>query len=250
VLLQATISEIVQHLGMEEFLEVSVKATPEEKFKQGALQLAMLAGRYATEHNPVLPARSWCMTLGAFDSLQVTYQPRPRDECLKFPYIPSRSSGVNEAVKEHLGRVQPGNAAEKAANAVSTSGPASCMLAISAAALAAGSGCVASQRPAVPELVEEEVKIAQNACGDVQQPTAASSICCNVWKEVNEPLQSSNDKRGEEKQDVKELLATAEGRCTETVCVGEDMLAGTVKMDADALAGAASGLHNKQCRMM
>jgi hypothetical protein len=236
---------------MEEFLEVSIKLTPEERFRQGDLQLAMLKDRYATESNPVPPATSWCMTLGALDSLQVTYQPRPHVKCLKCPGIPFGSAGVDEVVKEHPGRVQAGGNAEEAAATVPENVPASSIVSISGAALAAGSGCAASQGSDATELAVAEAKMSQNACADAQQTAAAASrMFPEVWKEARRPLGGLEDRREEEKRDVGKLLATAEGRCSENMRVDADMLAGTVKMDADALAGAAAGLDTKQCRMM
>lgn len=242
--LQATLSQIIQHLGLESFLEVTVKFKPDEQFKQGNMEVAMLHHRYSTEGVDVPPQQSWCMTLGGLDSLQVNYQPRASDAQLKCPCIPFECSGVDEAVKEHLGRCTVQGAAEEVAATMQTGAPSSSILSLSAAAMAPGQRSRSSSTATAK---------AKNTDGARQH--AATGMFSKVWREVSKPLMGSGNKSKEPEPSEMDtqtsdgtVLASADADSAPRVSVEGDVLAGAVKMDADTLAGAA-GLH-KQCRMM
>lgn len=256
--------QLIQHLGMEDFLEVTAKAQPNEQFKRGNMGIAMLQDRYATEGRAVPPERSWCMTLGALDSLQVSYQPRPSDAQLKAPCMPFQCCGVDEAVKEHLARctVQDVLPASPASG-----GLVSCLAALTAAAAAgqragAPPASTVTQYPteqsrptlASPHTRADSIEFQQTAdneaaaCdgGGVPSGTHPPS-CCDMG---SDSMPSGLDNR----PCIAAMLASADaasaqGRSTESVQVDGQVLAGTVDMTEAAIAQAARQ-DNRQCRMM
>lgn len=271
--LQATLSQIIEHLGLDSFLEVSVKAQPDAKFKQGDKDISLLWDRYATASEAVPPEKNWCMTLGSLDSLQVSYQPRPSNAQMRSPCFPFESSGVREALAEHLSRSTLHGAADEIVAAMPAGSPASCMAALSAAASTPGGPeslrlTFSDQnfgKKNLEELLEAEIKLLEaearrsNVGGHVQQPEVAGGMFSKVWREVSKPPTASQSKSREptscgedELPSIGDMLASVDEASAqgsmESVRVDGDVLEGAVKMDAAVLAGA--GMDNKQCRMM
>lgn len=265
---QVALSQIMEHLGLDSFLEVSVKSQPDEEFKKGNFSVAMLKERYATEGGEVPPPKSWCLTLGALDSLQVSYQPRPNDAQLQCPCIPLECSGVDEAMKEHMGRASVQGAVDEMVAEAQADGSKACMLALNAtAAPLSPSAIVLDQVSATQNYIDVHNTVEENksshACDQIQAGKLQGGAFSQVWKEVTKPCVPGVESQGaevscveDEQPSVEAVLASVDAAAsqhggTESVCVEGDVLAGTVQMDADTLAAsAAAGLDKQQCRMM
>jgi hypothetical protein len=125
---QAVLNEVLDHLGLADFLEVTEKATPSHAYQQGSKSVGVRRGRYAEKHAEWPAPKVWTAQLGAQDCLQVVYTQRWQDDAVATLRATglapaSRSAGVPPMQNGvHAGH----GASDHAANScnVTSSGPA------------------------------------------------------------------------------------------------------------------------------
>jgi hypothetical protein len=74
--LQAVLNEVITHLGLSDYLEVTKKATPAYAFKSGNKSAGVRRGRYAEKSSEWPAPKVWTAQLGAKDCVQVVYTQR------------------------------------------------------------------------------------------------------------------------------------------------------------------------------
>lgn len=76
VVLQAVLNEVIEHLGLADFLEVVDRASPGGAFAGGDKHAGVRRGRYAEKPSEWPAPKAWTAQLGAHDTLQVVYAQR------------------------------------------------------------------------------------------------------------------------------------------------------------------------------
>jgi hypothetical protein len=70
---QDVLNEVIAHLGLSEFLEITQKATPTTAFEAGDKHVGVRRGRFASKPTEWPPSKMWTVPLGANDVMQVMY---------------------------------------------------------------------------------------------------------------------------------------------------------------------------------
>lgn len=71
--MQDVLNEVIEHLGLSDFLEVTQKATPTTAFEAGDRHVGVRRGRFASKPSEWPPSKMWTVPLGANDGMQVMY---------------------------------------------------------------------------------------------------------------------------------------------------------------------------------
>lgn len=73
------LSELISHLGLSDFLEVTEKSKPSAAFDAGDKHAGFRRGRYAAKPSEWPAGKMWTVPLGALDCVQVSYTQRLPD---------------------------------------------------------------------------------------------------------------------------------------------------------------------------